>query len=184
MEHGRHLERERAWLLNFYMIVLGAFINGLLRGKFSKEVLKLVSIILAGFSFIALATTLKLNAEYSNIINTVKCYLHISHLPVIGNKIYRYLFECGPWISAFYEAMAYLFLKPSSWLHLSWGLISFTFISGAVAYCLSQAITRHIDLSYSCNRDERKRLKEWHICSILSLAFAILLIVLSLTYLA
>ena len=67
MEHGRHLAGERAWLLNFYMIVLGAFIDGLLRGMFSKEVLRLASIILAGFSFIALATTLKLNVICTSV---------------------------------------------------------------------------------------------------------------------
>jgi len=31
MEHGRHVERERAWLLNFYIAILGGLIYGLLR---------------------------------------------------------------------------------------------------------------------------------------------------------
>ena len=145
MEHGRHVERERAWLLNFYIAVLAGFIYGLLEGRFTEETLRLASLTLAVFSLVALIATIKLDAEYANILRMIESRFGPGLKPV-SRVWYRPLFSVGAWTSAFYGAMLALFLMLffSGMVPKLLDSLPLLACSGAVTFCFRHVITEHV----------------------------------------
>jgi len=145
MEHGRHVERERAWLLNFYIAVLAGFIYGLLEGRFTEETLRLASLTLAVFSLVALIATIKLDAEYANILRMIESRFGPGLKPV-SRVWYRPLFSVGAWASAFYGAMFASFLMLFCFKMIPKVLDSLPLLiySGAVAFCSRHGVAAHV----------------------------------------
>jgi len=143
MEHGRHVERERAWLLNFYILVLAAVIYGLSESHGIE--LPIAFIILSMFSIVALIATIKLDAEYAHILRLIEDLIPDAPLPV-SRTWYRPFLSVGSWTSFFYGFMFALFISfvfkglhiPTTPLHVAW----LTF-SGMGAFCLRHAVTEH-----------------------------------------
>ena len=171
MEHGRHVERERAWLLNFYIAVLAGFIYGLLEGRFTEETLRLASLVLAIFSLVALIATIKLDAEYANILHIIERRFEPGLKPVSRVR-YRPLFSVGAWASAFYGAMLALFLTLFFLRNYpkALDLLPLLMYSGAVTFCLRHGITGHV------GRVPRRRYQIWFPFAALYFLFAILYI--------
>ena len=169
MEHGRHVERERAWLLNFYIAVLAGFIYGLLRGRFTEETIRLASLILAIFSLVALIATIKLDAEYANILRMIESYFGPGLKPV-SRVWYRPLFSVGAWTSAFYGAMLALFLTLffSETTPKILDSLPLLMYSGAFAFCSRHGITGHV------GQVLRRRYLIWFPFAALYFLFAIL----------
>jgi len=145
MEHGRHVERERAWLLNFYIAVLAGFIYGFLEGRFAEETLRLASLILAIFSLVALIATIKLDAEYANILLIIERRFG-PRLKPISRVWYRPLLSVGAWTSAFYGTMFVSFLMLFYFKTIPKVLDSLPLLiySGAIAFCSRHGITEHV----------------------------------------
>ena len=174
IEHGRHVERERAWLLNFYIAVLAGFIYGLLRGRFTEETLRFVSLVLAIFSLVALIATIKLDAEYTNILRMIESRFEPGLKPV-SRVWYRPLFSVGAWTSAFYGAMLALFLMLffSGMVPKLLDSLPLLACSGAVTFCFRHVITEHV---------RRKTIPIWIIWLVFLILYLIPLAIWSLTF--
>ena len=87
MKHGRHVERERAWLLNFYIIVLSGFIHGLLEGHFTQETFRLASLIFAIFLIKEGERSGRLTSSLENIIKPISS--HLLEVRLEGEGLYN-----------------------------------------------------------------------------------------------